>query len=317
MNFWYQNIFERGLGSFLYRLIRFLLTLPRRIYRASKIDHFRYRNAPRYENPTLSQLVEIEKQLASLGVVISDLEMDPAEFKQWLNLNLFPENYHGGKNGRVWDEKLLEHWLSLKLLDLDSYSSQDIFLDVAAGNSPWTYILRDKFSLKAYAIDLVPTNLGFGVNEYYLVGDATNMHFDPNSITGMALHCSYEMFMKASDTDLIVEMARVLKPGGKAIILPLYMHTHFCAYSTPEYYGRGYTDTSAAEYINMDYYGVPSSRKYDPKNLIDRVLAPIEANNLQYSLKVLRKKQDFGRDIYCHFVLEITKPLESTRVYDG
>ena len=133
----------------------------------------------------------------------------------------------------------------------------------------------------------------------------------------MALHCSYEMFVQTSDTDLIVEMARVLKPGGKAIILPLYMHTHFCAYSTPEYYGRGYTDTSATEYINMDYYGVPSSRKYDPKNLIDRVLAPIEANNLQYSLKVLRKKEDFGRDIYCHFVLEITKPLESTRVYDG
>jgi len=113
--------------------------------------------------------------------------------------------------------------------------------------------------------------------------------------------------MGEDDTKLIYELARILKPGGKVVILPLYMHTHYCAYSTPEYFGNGYTDSIAKEYIRLDCTGVPSSRKYNPIQLKERVLDPIIAAGLHYRLLVLRNKSEFGQGIYCHFILEIEK----------
>jgi ubiquinone/menaquinone biosynthesis C-methylase UbiE len=62
------------------------------------------------------------------------------------------------------------------------------------------------------------------------------------------------MFMGADDTNLLKEMARILKPGGKVVILPLYLHTQYCAYSTPEYFGKGYSDLTAREYIRLDCF---------------------------------------------------------------
>lgn len=312
MNF-YSSIFEQELGFFIFRVLRFPFSLPRRIYRALRIDHFRYRNAPRYKNPSQSELVEIEQYLSDLKVSLEEIQLEPEDFKRWRERNLFPENYHGGKSGNVYDEKLLEHWISYCLLGLDSYGPEDVFVDTAAGNSPWAKILREQFNVKAYAIDLEKPNIKFRGKDYYLIGDATKSDFDSNSIKGMALHCSYEMFGHESDIELIDEIARVLKPGGKAIILPFYMHTHYCAYSTPEFYGTKAFDSEIKEYINLDYYGVPFSRKYDPTTFIDRVVGRIGMNNLKYSLKVLRGKQHFGKNIYCHFVLEITKPSFKAR----
>ena len=115
------------------------------------------------------------------------------------------------------------------------------------------------------------------------------------------------MFQGDHDKLLIKELARILRPGGKVIILPLYMHTHYCAYATPEYFGKGYADTDAKEYIRMDCYGVPSSRKYDAQRLKERVLAPIQQAGLRYRLLALRNKSALGTGIYLHFILEIEK----------
>jgi len=96
--------------------------------------------------------------------------------------------------------------------------------------------------------------------------------------------------MGDDDTNLLVEMGRILKPGGKVIIVPLYMHTHYCAYSTPEYYGKGYSDSAAKEYVRLDCFGIPSSRKYDAQMLKTRVLESIERLGMRYQLLALRNK---------------------------
>jgi hypothetical protein len=115
------------------------------------------------------------------------------------------------------------------------------------------------------------------------------------------------MFMGQDDTRFIQELARILKVGGKVVILPLYMHTHYCAYSTPEYFGKSYSDPAAKEYVRLDCSGVPSSRKYDPLKLKERVLDAIIAAGLRYKVLVLRNKNELGKSIYCHFILEIEK----------
>jgi ubiquinone/menaquinone biosynthesis C-methylase UbiE len=115
------------------------------------------------------------------------------------------------------------------------------------------------------------------------------------------------MFAGDSDCKLLIELKRILRPGGKAIILPLYMHTHYCSFSTPEYYGKGYSDSESCEYLCADWTDIPSARYYDAVTLKKRVLDLISSLGMKYKIYVLRNKDEFDSSIYCHFILEIEK----------
>lgn len=264
------------------------------------------RNAPSYANPTAEDLAQIERDLHGLGVVVHDYRPSPSAFKAFQDAGYFPPDYHGGIKGGVWEEKLLEHWITAEMLGLTSYRPEDVYVDVAASSSPWVKTLRERTAVAAFAIDIA---VGSAYKElpFYRVENATTTSFSAASVRGASLHCAYEMFMGRDDIDLLREMARILEPGGKIVIAPLYMHTHYCAYSTPEYYGKGYSDPGAKEYVRFDCSGVPSSRKYDAKTLVQRVLKPIESLGMGYRLHALRNKSELGEGIYCHFILEVTR----------
>lgn len=278
-----------------------------KINNKSGYTKWRFQKAPVYANPTESELAIIETDLTQLGVKLYDHTPSPEKFKLFQQEGWFSPNYHGGQNSAVWDEKLLEHWLASEMLGLMHYDSQEIYIDIAAAGSPWAKTLRGRKNIFAYAIDLCEIGDDYKDLPYYRIENATATSFTDSSVKGVSLHCAYEMFMGSDDTRLIVELMRILQPGGKAVILPLYMHTHYCAYATAEYFGKGYSDASAKEYVRLDCSGVPSSRKYDAKKLKERVLEPIEAHGMQYRIHVLRNKHDFGQGVYCHFILEIEK----------
>jgi hypothetical protein len=265
------------------------------------------RSAPQYANPSSGELAQIERDLAALGVVVQDYSPAPSGFKAFQEAAYFPLDYHGGVDSGVWDEKLLEHWITSELLELMNYQSGDIYVDVAAATSPWAKVLRERVGTSSFAIDLCEIGNAYKDLPYYRVENATATSFQSASVRGASLHCAYEMFMGNDDVTLLSEAARILKPGGKMVIAPLYMHTHYCAYSTPEYYGKGHSDPAAKEYVKADFYGVPSSRKYDAKRLHERVLQPVERLGMTYRLLALRNKDELGKNIYCHFILEITR----------
>lgn len=270
-----------------------------------RYDRWRLRKAPEFNNPTPSELSQIEKALLELGFKVHDHNPPPTEFKRWQSEKWFPEDYHGGIDGPVWDEKLLEHWLTFKLLGLRENKT---YVDIAAGGSPWAKILRERLKVDAFAVDL-ELSPDFSGLPYYREGDATRTAWGDDSIDAASLQCAYEMFTKDDDVLLIDELARILKPGGKAVILPLYMHTHYCAYSTPDCFGKGFSDPKAKEYICWGHNGIPSSRKYDAETLKTRILSRIHAVGLDYRLLALRSKEEYGKGIYCHFILEIIKPV--------
>lgn len=272
-----------------------------------KIYKLYHRSAPVYTNPTNSELLKIENDLSKISVNIHYFEPLIDDFHEFKKDNWFSNKYVGGPTSKVWNEKLLEHYIASILLDLKNYSSDDIYIDVAACNSPWAKQLRIKYSINAFAIDLAPISNDFINLSYYLQENATKTTFADNSVRGVSLQCAYEMFQKEDDVLFIDELSRILKRGGKAIILPLYMHTHYCAYSTPEYFGKGYTSKDATEYIRMDCGGVPSSRKYSANYLKKRILDQIEKAGLNYCIFVLRNKEKIDSDIYCHFILQIEK----------
>ena len=274
------------------------------IRRSSGWDVWRARHAPRYRNPTPSELSAIEADLGRLGVTVEDYRLDPDSFARFRAGNPFPDEYHGGRAGGVWDEKLLEHFIAAQLLGLDAYKPADVYVDVAACNSPWAKHLREIRGLNAWAIDL-EVGRDFRELPYYRRENATTTGFSDASVRGASLHCAFEMFAGDDDTRFVHETARILAPGGRVVILPLYMHTHYCAYSTAEYWGRGYSDPAAVEYVRTDIWGVPTSRKYDAPALLRRVLEPASVAGLGYRLRALRNQRELGNNVYCHFILEL------------
>jgi hypothetical protein len=286
-------------------------TARRALQVGAKIGRNRYyrwntRNAPKYANPTPAELAQIEKDLVSLGVRIYEYSPAKQAFEVFKSAQYFPLDYHGGPSGSVWDEKLLEHWITAAILDVMNYQPGDIYVDVAACSSPWAKVLRERMGISAFGIDLAVRD-SYAALPFYRAEDATATSFEDGSVRGASLHCAYEMFLGSDDIDLVREMARILRPGGKLVVAPLYMHTHYCSYSTPEYYGKGYSDPEAKEYVRVDCFGVPSSRKYDAKTLMARVLKSIESLGMSYRLFALRNKEELGENIYCHFILEVTR----------
>jgi len=264
------------------------------------------RNAPRFNNPTVADMERIESDLLAAGVTLHDYAPHVEDFAAFQAANYFPLDYHGGINGPVWDEKLLEHWVAAECLGLSTYQPGDVYIDIAAGGSPWAKTLRDRLGISAFAIDL-DVGPAYKRLPYYKKENATSTTFAEASVQGVSLQCAFEMFMRDDDTNLLKELARILKPGGKAIVLPLYMHSHYCAFATPEYYGKGNSDPLAKEYVCCDWNGVPSARFYDVSQLKKRVLAPIEGLGMNYRLLALRNSASLGKNIYCYFILEITK----------
>lgn len=300
-----MNLIEKIRYHGLEGSVRIGVNMVRRVWLRYK--RWCVRNEPIYVSPTPEEQVAIEQDLQAIGVVVEDFAPSSTLFQEFQAEAWFPPSYHGGRASGVWDEKLLEHWMSWNFLALAEYEEDDIYVDIAASGSPWVKELRERRNLNAFAIDLVPVSEAYSELPYYRVENATQSSFADESIQGVSLHCAYEMFMGDDDIKFIDELARILKPGGKAVILPLYMHTHYCAYSTPEYFGKGYSDSAAKEYVRMDCNGVPSSRKYNAEVLMQRVLEPIASAGLKYRLLALRNNAEFGSNIYCHFILEIEK----------
>lgn len=295
-----QTIRKRGIAGCLSKAAHLAM------YKSGWYE-WRVRNAPRFANPTSDELEQIERDLRALNVEIIDYSPSVEAFKAFQAENYFPDDYFGGRDNPVWDEKLLEHWIASEKLGLVNYSASDIYIDVAAASSPWAKAVRERKGIDAYAIDLGEVGDSYKNLPYYRIENATATRFPDASVKGASLHCAYEMFVGNDDVQFISEVFRILAPGGKVVILPLYMHTHYCAYSTQEYFGKGYSDPAAKEYVRLDCMGVPSSRKYDAAMLKSRVLDIIVSNGMSYKLLALRNKAELGKGIYCHFIIEICK----------
>ena len=270
------------------------------------IHLLRHRRAPDYRDPDSDQLQAIERGLREAGLNIESFDFRASELEHFRNRFPFPEDYHGGIEGPVWHEKLFEHFVAYRLGRLRDFDpEQDVYVDVAACESPWAYLLRQA-GYRAFAIDL-DRSARYGHLSYYRRMDATRTLFAADSVRTISLQCAFEMFLGDADSRFVDECARILTPGGRAVIVPLYMHTHPCGYSAPAHFNRGYADPGAKTYIRRNDLDTRFSRKYSVATLQSRILDRARENQLGFHLYAVTDKDAAGPGVYCHFVLVLEK----------
>ncbi|MEL6589028.1 MAG: class I SAM-dependent methyltransferase, partial [Bacteroidota bacterium] len=174
----------------------------------------------------------LAKGLREKGVSVKDFEIDIPGYYQYLERAQYPATYYGGglDPEQNFTEKTLEHYVSLSFLNLQTDAT---FVDVAACTSPFFQILRRLYGLtETYNQDLI---FEPGLHGDRIGGYAHELHLPDESVDGVTLHCSLEHFEDDTDTRFFQELERVLKPGGRAVILPFYLAHEYTIHVDPAY----------------------------------------------------------------------------------
>jgi len=118
---------------------------------------------------------------------------------------------------RCREKKMMEHYIAFLLMGL---TPGNRYIDIASESSPFPDLAREKLGLETYSQDLTYAP-GFHGNR--IGSSADRLPIDDNWIHGASLQCAFEHFQGDIDSNFIREIARVLKPGGRCVIVPLYM----------------------------------------------------------------------------------------------
>lgn len=249
--------------------------------------------------------VRLRDHLDRLGVRVEDISVDVSDFRKWLKAYPEIDSAYCGC-GDYHMEKCLEHYLSFTYLGL---SSEDTFIDVAAADSPYSGLLRRRIGLTAYRMDM---SYPKGVHGSDIGADAGDTGLPDGFATAMALHCAYECFMGDADIRFVHEAARLLRPGGSCVIVPLYLHdTYFI--STSPYCNQECVviDSGARKVWRDDSYKVPFSRHYSPQSFVERVYSRLPGE-MTGTVHFIGNLPEIGRSfegqrIYCSFLFKCTK----------
>jgi SAM-dependent methyltransferase len=239
------------------------------------------------------------------GLEIIPYRIDVQAFHRWLEEAGFPE-YYVRLYGGVFVEKALEHYLGAELLEM---SKGSFVIDVAAAESPWMSIAPRLYGVTAIALDRKWPSTKYPGSR--LVADATRLPCRNDSIDCMVLHCAFEMFEGDSDSRLILEAVRALKPGGRLVILPLYMHHLFYADSSPgadrrrvQYQGakRVWREEPGRK---VRVGGIRFSRKYDVAAFINRVAC--FKGKMKMIIRYIDNEKDVDPACYLKFAVVFEK----------
>jgi SAM-dependent methyltransferase len=230
------------------------------------------------------------------GFFVDEIYVHPEDFNRYFYsadysnrfIEYYPSNIH---------EKSLEHFLGYKLLDI---YPDDLMLDVASEDSPIGEIYSRLTGCAYYRQDIM---YEIGIHGNMIGSDVSSIPLPDGSISKAIATCSIEHFENESDIYFMSEMQRLLRPGGKLIILPLYMATKPSILSDPLYALSGNVayDREAEIYF-LEGWGNRHARFYTPQTLRERL---VEGNQkMRFKVFILRNRNEIHESIYCTFILQ-------------
>jgi SAM-dependent methyltransferase len=243
--------------------------------------------------------------LSNLEGEMITYQIDVDAFHKHVAACNYPSNYAAGpvNAGGAREHKLLEYFVSLDLLDI---RPADVVVDVASEWSLFPDVLRKLTRAKVYRQDIIYPP---GINDDHIGGDAAHMPVPDEFADKLVLHNAFEHFEGTSDTDFILESWRVLKPGGKLCILPLFMAEQHRILTDPLVNRRSIIWDDGALVIEVPWWHNRFGRFYDAGTLEQRVLAP--GNQFRSIIFQIVNVKEIHPKAYLYFALVMQKPLEA------
>lgn len=264
----------------------------------------KYDGIPSAPPLTLAEMSAIEAELMRQRVHVHPIAYHDKELETLERAMDFEAFYNKAENP-FYKRKMCEYLLNYRLLGIDRYSKDDVYIDVGSSTTPFVMTLRERYGINAYGVDLCKSPY---CKDYYLQENAVETSFSDHSVTGISLQSAYCLFAGAADMEFIQECGRILKPGGKVCISPLYLYKEYISLASPQYYHRGHCDEDAKEYLRRDWPSIPMSRYYDVEHLRKRVLDIAAGAGLKATVFVLDNSQVPAYEFaYLKFVLMLEK----------
>ncbi len=203
--------------------------------------------------------------LRELDFDVRDFAIDVPAYRAFVEKAGYRERYPAYYDFNI-HEKALEHFIAATLLELDD---TDVYIDIASEGSPTPEIYNRLFGCRTLRQDLA---YEAGLHGDTIGGDAADLPVPVQYASKLGLHCSFEHFEEDSDSRFVAETARVLRRGGKACIVPLYLFDTYAIQTDP--------DVAVPQNVEFEsdatLYAAPSwgnrhARFYDPQHLATRV----------------------------------------------
>lgn len=234
---------------------------------------------------------QIVDDLGRLGIPIQDIVIDIGRYKDY-----YDRAGYSGYTRETIIEKSLEHFIAQELLELNP---TDVYIDIASNQSPVPEIYQRLYGCRTYVQDLSYTP---GIHGNKIGSNAASLPLPDASVTKMALHCSFEHFEGDSDSRFIKEAARVLRIGGKAVIVPLYLAPRY-AIATDLMISRVNRVRFEPDALVMAVKGWNNrhGRFYDADHLVRRVLN--QTHELAFTIFRLTNTKEIDETVHARFGL--------------
>jgi SAM-dependent methyltransferase len=294
---------QRGYSAATAIAGRFLVSeaakMPRWLRWSLRANRYSDRNS---SHPTVDHDA-VATALAALPITIRPHRVDADAFRRHLATNHYPRFYAGGpiENGGWREEKALEYVVSLDLLRIQP---TDVIVDVASEWSIFPEIVRRTIGARVYRQDMI---YPLGIEGDCIGGSAAHMPVPDGFADKLVLHNSFEHFEGTADIDFIAEAWRVLKPGGKLCILPLFMSDCHCILTDPLVDRQGIAWDDGSRVIELPWWHNRFGRFYDVAALQRRVLQP--GQRFTSTIYDIENACEVHARAYLQFALLMEKPL--------
>lgn len=253
------------------------------------------------QSPLALEQRKIVGQLEKEGFTLVDYPLDRTDFQNWVEsaqYDAYPNYYLEGL-----ETKHLDHYLGAKFLDLNE---GDVYIDIASSlSSPAPDIYAHLHGCEMYRQDLLFPE---GINGNVIGGDASDLPLADGFATKLGLHSSFEHFEQQSDIGFVREASRVLKPGGRMVIVPLFLSSWYLVKTDPSVWPEEGMLFEADSPVVKSKEGWKNrfGRFYDAAHLASRVGAALQ--DLRLTIYVMQNETELIPNCDRKFVAVFEKP---------